>query len=60
MSSADNVIHLIIKRQEGPDAQPYREEFAIPYRPRMNVVSCLMEIRKHPVTAEGKKTTPVV
>ena len=29
------------------------------YRPNMNVISALMEIRRNPVNAEGKKTTPV-
>ena len=59
-NSTQKTIRLKIKRQEGPEAKPYFEEFAIPYRPRMNVVSCLMEIRKHPVTAQGKQTAPVV
>lgn len=59
-NSTQKTIRLKIKRQEGPKAKPYFEEFAIPYRPRMNVVSCLMEIRKHPVTAQGKQTAPVV
>lgn len=58
--SRSKTICLKIKRQAGPDAKAYYEEFAIPYRPRMNVVSCLMEIRKNPVTTQGKKTTPVV
>ena len=55
-----NVIRLKIRRQEGPN-QPFRwEEFEIPYREKANVISCLMEIQKNPVTVEGKKTTPVV
>ena len=35
------------------------EEFEIPYRPNMNVISALMEIRRNPVNAKGEKTTPV-
>ena len=31
----------------------------LPYRPNMNVISGLMEIRRNPVNANGKKTTPV-
>lgn len=58
--AAPDTIRLVIKRQDGPDAPSRWEEFAIPYRPRMNVVSALMEIRKHPVTADGAPTTPVV
>lgn len=57
---ADQFIHLKIKRQDGP-GQPSRwEEFKIPHHPKMNVISCLMEIQKNPVTADGKKTAPVV
>ncbi|MDN5346895.1 MAG: succinate dehydrogenase / fumarate reductase, iron-sulfur subunit [Clostridia bacterium] len=53
-------IHLKIKRQDGPDKPGYWEEFVIPYRPRLNVIACLMDIQKNPVNAAGKKTTPVV
>jgi succinate dehydrogenase / fumarate reductase iron-sulfur subunit len=53
-------IHLIITRQDGPDSQPYKEEFKIPYRPNMNVISALMEIQRNPVNAAGKKVSPVV
>lgn len=56
---ADKYIHLIITRQDGPDGTPYKEEFKIPYRPNMNVISCLMEIQRNPVNAEGQKTKPV-
>ncbi|QDI92150.1 succinate dehydrogenase iron-sulfur subunit [Salicibibacter halophilus] len=53
-------VRFIVKRQDNPDALPYTETFDIPYRPNMNVISGLMEIRKNPVTADGKETTPVV
>lgn len=49
-----------LKRRANPDAPQYWEKFEIAYRPNLNVISCLMEIRKHPVNANGKKTTPVV
>ena len=50
---------LRIKRQDGPTA-PFRwEEFHLPYKPRMNVISALMDIRRNPVTVDGKKTTPI-
>ncbi len=52
-------IHLKIKRQNNPNEAPYWEEFKVPYKPNMNVVSVLMEIRKNPVNAQGKKTAPV-
>lgn len=57
---AKEKVHLIIQRQEKPDAKPHWEEFEIPYRPNMNIIICLMDIRKNPVMRNGKKTTPVV
>lgn len=53
-------IRLIITRQKDKDSKPYKEEFAIPYRPNMNVIGALMEIQRNPVNAQGEKTTPVV
>lgn len=52
-------IHLVITRQDDPESNPYIEEFKIPYRPNMNLISCFMEIQRNPVNAEGEKTTPV-
>ena len=49
-----------IKRQDSPESAAYWEEFHIPYRPNMNVVSSLMEIQKHPVNAAGETVNPVV
>ena len=48
-----------IQRQDNPDSEPYTEEFEMPYRPNMNVISALMEIQRNPVTKDGKETTPV-
>lgn len=56
---ARTTIELRIRRQDSPTASPRWEEFSIPWRPNMNVISCLMEIRKRPVTKSGAKTTPV-
>ena len=55
-----NAIDLCVKRQDGPEAPVRWEEFRIPYRPRMNVISALMEVRRQPVTAQGAKVSPVV
>lgn len=52
-------IRFIFTRQEGPDGASYKEEFEIPYRQNMNVISALMEIQRNPVNAEGQETTPV-
>ncbi|WP_455660947.1 succinate dehydrogenase iron-sulfur subunit [Pradoshia sp.] len=48
-----------IQRQDNPDSEAYFEEFELPYRQNMNVISALMEIRRNPVTKDGKETTPV-
>jgi len=53
-------IRLRVRRQDTPQGPPYWEEFEIPYRPQHNVLSVLMEIRRHPVTRDGKATSPVV
>lgn len=53
------VIVISVTRQKDTDSSPYTEEFAIPYRPNMNVISALMEIRKNPVNKKGEKTTAV-
>ena len=53
-------VRVRVQRQDGPDSQPRWEEFALPWQPGMNVIFCLMEIQRNPVTADGVKTTPVV
>ena len=53
-------IELRIRRQDGPDRRPRWEEFRIPYSKNMNVISCLMEIQKNPVTRDGSRTSPPV
>lgn len=53
-------VHLKVKRQDHSDSQPYWEEFKVPLRPNMNVISALMEVQKNPVNAEGKKVRSVI
>ncbi len=53
--SENKTIKFIITRQDTSDSSPYQEEFEIPYRPNMNVISALMEIRRNPVNTKGKK-----
>ena len=57
--SEKKVVILKIKRQEGLNAKPHWEEFHIPYRPYLNVMICLQEVRKNPKTFDGRVTTPV-
>ena len=52
-------VKLIIKRQDDSESKPYEETFEIPYKENLNVIACLMEIRRNPVNINGEKTTPV-
>jgi succinate dehydrogenase / fumarate reductase iron-sulfur subunit len=58
--AANGYVDIRISRRDGPDKPSYWEEFRLPHRPNLNVISCLMDIRKHPVTKDGKTTTPPV
>lgn len=51
---------LKIQRRESEGAPSIWETFELPYRRNLNVISALMEVRKNPVTADGKPTTPPV
>lgn len=42
--SEQKTIRFIITRQDTADSTPYDEEFEVPYRPNLNVISALMEI----------------
>ncbi|WP_070121752.1 succinate dehydrogenase iron-sulfur subunit [Bacillus marinisedimentorum] len=57
--SDNKVIRFIITRQDEPESSSYEEEFEVPYRPNMNVISALMEIQRNPVNAKGEDTTPI-
>ncbi|MGV2541599.1 succinate dehydrogenase iron-sulfur subunit, partial [Bacillus pumilus] len=56
---SEKKIRFIITRQDTPESAPYDEEFEINYRPNLNVISALMEIRRNPVNAKGEKPAPV-
>jgi succinate dehydrogenase / fumarate reductase iron-sulfur subunit len=57
---ANKSIIFKVKRQNDPQQAAVWEEFEIPYRPNMNVISVLMEIAVNPVTRDGKQTTPII
>jgi succinate dehydrogenase / fumarate reductase iron-sulfur subunit len=59
MSGEQKTVRLKVKRQADPNAAPFWEEFEVPYTPMMNVLACLMEHAKNPVTSEGKKSSPI-
>jgi succinate dehydrogenase / fumarate reductase, iron-sulfur subunit len=48
-----------IKRQMSPREHWHWEEFALAWRPHMNVIICLRDIAENPLTRDGKRTTPV-
>jgi succinate dehydrogenase / fumarate reductase iron-sulfur subunit len=52
-------VKIRIRRQDAPDKPGTArwEEFAVPHRPNMNVISCLQYIAAHPVTTDGRQTT---
>ncbi|OIJ18323.1 succinate dehydrogenase iron-sulfur subunit [Anaerobacillus alkalidiazotrophicus] len=56
---SQKTIRFIITRQADPESTPFKDEFVIPYRENMNVISALMEMRRNPINASGKKTTPI-
>ena len=60
LEKSPQTIDIKIKRRERTGAAQYWETFSVPYRKNLNVISVLMEIRKTPVTKEGKQTTPPV
>ena len=61
---AERLIRLRIWRQDRPNENREQvgrwEEFSVPWRPAMNIISCLQAIQRNPVNAAGKATAPVV
>jgi succinate dehydrogenase / fumarate reductase iron-sulfur subunit len=53
-------VEIHIRRRANPDSPQYWEQFEIPYRPNLNIISCLMEIQKNPGDQSGERTTPPV
>jgi succinate dehydrogenase / fumarate reductase, iron-sulfur subunit len=52
-------IQVTVLRQKDPDSTPYEEVFDVPYKPRMNVISVLMEIQANPVNTKRERVAPV-
>lgn len=55
----DKSVRFIIKRQRTPETKPFWQEFDLPWRPGMNVISSLMQIAANPVDRFGKLTAPI-
>ncbi|GAE34895.1 succinate dehydrogenase iron-sulfur subunit [Halalkalibacter akibai] len=56
---SEKTIKFKVLRQDDPNSAPYEEEFEVPYRQNMNVISALMEFRRNPVNTKGEQTTPI-
>lgn len=54
------MIKVSIKRRENLEASQHTDVFEIPYRRNLNVITVLMDIRKNPVTVDGRNVTPPV
>ena len=52
-------VKLKIKRQDKTNAKTYWQEFTIPHKERLNIIACLQEIQRNPLTASGKTVNPV-
>jgi succinate dehydrogenase / fumarate reductase, iron-sulfur subunit len=59
MSETQKQVIVRVKRQSSPNQSGQWEEFALRWRPAMNVIICLRDIAENPVTRDGQKTTPV-
>lgn len=57
-AAASKSVKFIITRQDNPETNSYTEEFEIPYRPGMNVISALMEIQRNPKMRRAKPPPP--
>ncbi len=57
---AQKTVTIRIRRQDAPDKPHRYEEFSVPHRPNMNLISCLQWIAAHPTTTDGTATTPPV
>ena len=53
------IIQVTVLRQKDPDSAPYEEIFDVAYKPRMNVISVLMEIQANPINTKGERVAPV-
>jgi len=51
-------VRLCITRCQNDRERSHEETFEIPFRPKMNVISALMEVRKNPQTIDGKTVEP--
>ncbi len=58
MTSKQALVEVQIRRQEKEGAPIHWESFQVKYRSNMNVIAILQDLQLHPVTSDGRKTTP--
>jgi succinate dehydrogenase / fumarate reductase iron-sulfur subunit len=58
IAAGRQTVQIRIKRQDAPDQPSRWEDFSIPRRANMNVISVLQWITAHPIQADGKAATP--
>jgi succinate dehydrogenase / fumarate reductase iron-sulfur subunit len=51
-------IRVKILRRSNTDSESYWEEYDVPFREKVNVISALIDIQRNPVTADGKEIEP--
>lgn len=56
---AQKTLKLKIKRQDSPESKPYWQHFEVHSKPHSNVIACLQDIQRNPVTLQGEKVNPV-
>ncbi len=56
---SEKTVRFKIRRQASPKAKVTWEEFELPWKKHMNVISSLMDIAADPVTRAGATTTPI-
>jgi succinate dehydrogenase / fumarate reductase, iron-sulfur subunit len=56
----DKQVVIRIRRQDAPGKPSRWEEFSVPWRQNMNIISCLQWIAAHPTTTAGVETTTPV
>jgi len=59
MPQNSKTVIIRIKRRASPQSKPYWEEFSLPWKPGMNVISAMMDIAANPVTRDGNPSRPI-
>ncbi len=60
LENPPKTVKIKVQRRAKEGTAASWETFEIPYRRNLNIISVLMDIRKNPVTIEGRTTTPPV